>query len=70
MQNLFFFFWKKNVPIQKCSKFKVKLYISVRSYTNLSNSSSHENIYVKKYEDAYNMRKDILKTKVNQEFIC
>lgn len=65
----------KYVPIQKYSKFNIKLYISVRTYTTLSNSSSHENInYVKKYEDAFFSliweKIYILKTKVNQEFTC
>lgn len=49
----------KYVPVQKCSKL-VK-YNSLRSYTTLSNNFlENKNInYVKFYENAYNMRKDI-----------
>jgi group I intron endonuclease len=58
----------KYVPIQKCSKlnniiFNRKLYISLRSYTTLSNNYLENNNinHVKFYEDAYNMKKDIFK---------
>jgi len=58
----------KYVPIQKCSKFdntilKSKMYIPWRSYTTLSGNPLDNNDInqVKVYEDAYHMRKDILK---------
>jgi len=58
----------KYVPIQKCSKFdntilKSKRYIPWRPYTTLSGNSLDNNDInqVKVYEDAYDMRKDILK---------
>ena len=58
----------KYVPIQKCSKFdntilKSKRYIHWRPYTTLSGNSLDNNDInqVKVYEDAYDMRKDILK---------
>ncbi len=58
----------KYVPIQKCSKFdntilKSKIYIPWRSYTTLSGNPLDNNDInqVKVYEDAYHMRKDILK---------
>ena len=58
----------KYVPIQKYSKFyntilKNKMYISLRSYTTLpGNSLNSNNInQVKVYEDAYLMKKYILK---------
>ena len=58
----------KYVPIQKCSKFdntilKSKIYIPWRSYTTLSGNPLDNNDInqVKVYEDAYDMRKDILK---------
>lgn len=55
----------KYVPIQKCSKLNIfsnrKLHIRLRSYTTLSNNYlENNNINVKFYEDAYNMKKDIL----------
>ena len=55
----------KYVPIQKCSKLNIfsnrKLHIPLRSYTTLSNNYlENNNINVKFYEDAYNMKKDIL----------
>jgi len=56
------------VPIQKCSKFdninlKSKTYIPLRFYTTLSGNSLNNNdiSQVKVYEDAYDMRNDILK---------
>ena len=58
----------KYVPIQKCSKFdntilKSKRYIPWRPYTTLSGNSLDNNDInqVKVYENAYDMRKDILK---------
>jgi group I intron endonuclease len=56
------------VPIQKCSKFdniilKSKTYIPLRFYTTLSGNPLNNNdiSHVKVYEDAYEMRNDILK---------
>jgi group I intron endonuclease len=57
----------KFVPIQKCSKFnsllKNKMYIPIRTYTTLSDNPLENNDInlVKFYENAYDMRKDILK---------
>jgi group I intron endonuclease len=56
-----------NVPIQKCFKFKTKilknnLYYSIRSYTTLpTNQLENSEInYIKVYENAFDMRKNIL----------
>jgi hypothetical protein len=56
------------VPIQKCSKFgntifKSKIYIPLRSYTIISDNPINDNRInqVKVYENAYDMKKDILK---------
>lgn len=63
----------RDVPIQKCSKFNInnntflksKMYIPLRTYTtlpgNLLDKNNNNINYVKFYEDAYEMRKDILK---------
>jgi len=68
----------KFVPIQKCFKFnntflKNKMYIYTRSYTTLSidNLDNNKNSidYVKKYENAFDMRKDILKENENKSGI-
>lgn len=57
-----------NVPIQKCSKFnntflKSNMNIHLRTYTTLSGNPLDNNDikHVKIYEDAYDMRKNILK---------
>jgi group I intron endonuclease len=53
----------KYVPIQKCSKLNNKLFISIRTYTTLSNNfsiNSNDINFVKKYEDFYLLKKDIL----------
>jgi GIY-YIG catalytic domain len=55
------------VPIQKCSKFnkflKNKIYIYRRTYTTLSGNPLDNDYtnYIKVYENAFDMRKDILK---------
>jgi len=51
----------KYVPIQKYSKLN-KLFLSIRTYTTLHNDNlSNNNVnYIKKYEDIYLMKKDIL----------
>lgn len=55
----------KYVPIQKCFKFKwILSKVFIRSYTTLPNKnldSSINNKIVRLYEDAFNMRKSILK---------
>jgi hypothetical protein len=57
----------KYVPIQKCSKFnnllKNKTFISIRTYTTLSNNSidNNDSNYIKVYYNTFEMRKDILK---------
>jgi group I intron endonuclease len=55
------------VPVQKCSKFDNnisinKVFISVRTYTTLpSNHLENDDVnYIKVYENAFDMRKDIL----------
>lgn len=57
-----------HVPIQKCSKFnnnflKNKIYIPIRTYTTLSGNPLDNDYtnYIKVYENAFDMRKDILK---------
>jgi hypothetical protein len=55
----------KYVPIQKCFKFKCILSkVFIRSYSTLPNKNLDSNInnkIVRLYEDAFNMRKNILK---------
>ena len=56
------------VPIQKCYKFnnnflKNKIYISIRTYTTSSSKPLDNNYtnYIKVYENAFDMKKDIIK---------
>ena len=64
----------KCVPIQKCFKFNClnsKIFIPIRTYTTLSNNSLNNNKknYVKLYENAFDMRKDILKENIGKSGI-
>ena len=56
------------VPIQKSSKFYNKLYI--RNYTTLSKDSfNNDLIYVKKYEDAFDMKENIINENIGKSGI-
>jgi group I intron endonuclease len=63
-----------HVPIKKYCKsnytfFKNKICISLCTYTTLSNNCSNNINYIKKYENAYYMRKDILLENIDKSGI-